>query len=65
MVPKISRGFKVGEQVMVGDKFYIINQYHFACENECDLFETCACHRMACKKEERLDNKSVSFKEIL
>lgn len=65
ITPKISRGFKIGESIQIGNLFYMINKYYYSCEDECDLYNTCACSKVACKKEERLDRMSVSFKEII
>ena len=63
--PKIGRGHNISDIIQIGNIMYIINSYYYNCEDECDLYNTCACSKVACKREERLDRMSVSFKEIL
>lgn len=65
MVVKIGRCHKIGDTLYIGNIRYTVARYHFSCSEECDLYETCACTKVACQKTDRPDRTSVVYKEII
>lgn len=65
-IPKAGRGHSIGDIIQVHNHFLKLSkQYLGDCKDECDLFKTDMCTKVACQKSDRIDRQDVIYKLVL